>query len=77
MNIFTTIKLALFGNNVDSIVRSFNAHQSKLQKLADRLTVAAAAKRKAAAKLSEKAAQHTGEADRALRVAGRVAALLN
>jgi uncharacterized coiled-coil DUF342 family protein len=75
-NLINAIKLALFGSDVESIVKSFAAHRDKLNVLAARLREHGEAKRDQADKLLTEAVAHRTEADRANRVAQRVADLL-
>lgn len=75
--LIAAIKAALFGSNtVDGIVKSFNSHRAALEKLSGELAMHAENKSARALKLQAEAAKHNAEADRAKRVAGRVAELL-
>lgn len=74
--LITAIKLALLGSDVESIVKSFAAHQAKLQTLAANLRAHENAKRGVADRLLVEADAHRSEADRATRVSQRIGELL-
>jgi len=75
-NLINAIKLALFGSDVESIVKSFHAHRDKLNALAARLREHGEFKRDQADKLLTEADAHRTEADRALRVAAKIGELV-
>lgn len=60
---------------VDSVISAFNKARADLHELAEQLAEQASNKREKAAAMAHEADQHNAEAERARRIADRVAAL--